>query len=140
MQMQDSIYIYKLTLAVSLNVLNFCCFSDSLLRDRGGSLNSSSWDWTCSISLSHWEGETGVKGWVWQREREKRGIKTRHWDRDKACFVAVCRFYEGELQQLKGLHPARILNMKKTAVQLNALLQLCVCLQCCFFGFGFFAF
>lgn len=73
MQMLDAVYIYKLTLAVSLNVLNFCCFSDSLLRDRGGSLYSSSWDWTRSISLSHWEGETGAKGLGWQREREGRG-------------------------------------------------------------------
>lgn len=61
-QMLDGVYIYKLTLAVSLKVLNFCCFSDSLLRDRGGSLYSSSCDWTCSISLSHWEDDTGVKG------------------------------------------------------------------------------
>lgn len=45
-----------LTLARSRNVLNFCCLSESLLSDSGGSLKSSSWDWTCSISLSHWSG------------------------------------------------------------------------------------
>lgn len=44
----------RLTLARSRNVLNFCCWSESLLRDRGGSLKSSNCDWTCSMSLSHW--------------------------------------------------------------------------------------
>lgn len=49
-----------------------------------------------------------MNGWGWQKEREEGDENTG----TEGYFVAVSRFHEGELQQLKGLHQARILNLK----------------------------